>query len=379
MMRIIYKAPLIVLITSLCMTSISAYINFSGNRTLVESTIQSELRVASSLIQNTLFRVATKAASMASLVVNLPTVQKMMREKNRDELMKYLIPDFKIQHEKFHVAQTHFYLPPAISFLRGIVGIEKNGEDLSKTREMVLKANKEQRPLQGIEISPAGVSIRGMDAIKDDQGFIGSFEVQLDFSDVLKQLKEEIHFDAAIFVDNQLLEKISTLKGKSDTAKIIGGYLNIESTDWDLIHNLVTPNLLTKVNDIIYHTETLNGILYGIVILPLMDFKGAQIGSIFATRSFEETQIQLKNNWWKNIFFVLFQTLIFPLLVLILFYILFLKPLNRVAPKYHRLAEGKKEDLSAFTCRNDEIGDISKNIEKLVNKKIIENPANSKA
>ena len=81
---------------------------------------------------------------------------------------------------------AQFHTAPAISYLRIYTPEVGQGEDLSSFREMVVSANKDHEPRKGIEIGREGVSIRAIDLVKDAEGYIGSFEVGMNFMTVLE-------------------------------------------------------------------------------------------------------------------------------------------------------------------------------------------------
>lgn len=366
-MKIRYKTSLIMLIVILVVSAFSGYINYRSNVTLIESSMHRDLETVGAIIQADLDDRASKAAALASLTVSEPAVQAALRARDREQLIKLTVPPFLILKEKFGVVDGHFHVPPVVSFLR-TYKLEKYGDDLSKVRELILAAQKQQRALKGIEISSTGVSIKGVDVVKDDQGFIGTFEVGVSFASVLENVKKITGFDAAAFVNNDMMNRIATNAPKPDAEQIIGGYRNVFATDWAKIRAVVTPDLITHVNDITYKVGEVHGQFDGLVILPLLDFKGEQIGSIWALGDFSEYQKELRVNVVLCTAFAVGQAIILAALVFIVFSSFFLLPIDDVTDKIRELSEGKTDVTDKITIwaeRKDELGGLARNLQTL--------------
>lgn len=371
-MKIKYKAPLIVLLTAFVLTAISAYMNYQSNYQLISGAMQTELRTVSELAQSLIVGEATGAAAQAAMVTQLPPVKEAMKTKDRDALIKLMVPAYNVLHQKFHVVQGHFHVPPATSLLR-VRNPEKYGDDLSKDREMVLKANKEKRGFQGLEISSTGMNIRGIEVIKDNDEHLGTFESQVNFSSVIEDLKRVIGYDSGVFINDQLMNKVATLAEKPDPERIIGGYRNTFATDWKKVRPAATADLLNSVNEILYKIETINGQLYGIVVVPLLDFKGAQLGSLVSVRSFHHYQQELMASLVESLGFGFLQAVVLAGVLLIVIRVFLLGPMETIDQKFKDLFKGQLDvDVSALSASNDEIGSLAKNVETLKEKLIKE-------
>lgn len=370
-MKIRSKATIIMLSFILAVTSISCWINYLTNQKLIETAMHSDLHTISTMIQVDIDNQASTAAALASLVASDPAVQALLRARDREGLIKLIVPPFLILKDKYGVIDGHFHIPPATSFLR-TYKTATYGDDLSKIREIIVAAQKQQRPLQGIEISSTGVSIKGVDVIKDAQGFIGTVEVGESLGNVLETIKKITGFEAAAFVNNAKMEKITTNAAPVDKERIIGGYRNVFSTNWDVIRNVATPTLLNTVNDVTYQVGEMHGQFNGLVIVPLLDFKGEQIGSLWAVGDFTNYQKELRSNLILSIAFALFQSLVLSAIVLVIFTASYLLPIQNLAEKVQELSEtkgGEEEKIDAamipWMGRRDEVGTIAHSIQKL--------------
>lgn len=332
-MHVKYKALMLVGVITIVTAGISGWSSYATNNGIIESAKQKELRGTATLIQNDLQEQATKAAARASLVASLPSIQEAFRKGDREQLIQRLLPAFLIQRDKFGIREGHFHLAPAISFLRIYDVTAGHGEDLSGFREMVLATNRKQESQKGIEIGRRGLSIRGIDVIKDATGPIGSFEVGLSFSPILENLKKNAGFEAGVFVNAVMMSDIANLLPKPDAERIVGSYQNVEATNWKVVRPMVSADLLNDAKDVVVRIKTVDGVDYGLVAVPLLDFKGSRIGAIVAVKSFEDYQALQGSALVRAIAFAFLQAVILAGAMLILINVLFIHPLTAAAKK----------------------------------------------
>jgi len=338
-MHVKYKALAFIGAITIVTSAISGWSSYASNRGIIEAAKQKELRNTATMIQNDLGEQANKAAARASMVVNLPSIQDAFRAGDLDQLVARLQPVFLVQRDKYGVREGQFHTAPAISFLRIYDPKAGHGEDLSSFREMVLATNRKQEPQKGVEIGRRGLSIRGVDVIKDAKGPIGSFEVGMSFSPVLENLKKNAGFDAGVFVNAQMMADIATLLPKPDAEHIVGAYQNVEATNWKVVRPMVSPDLLNEAKDVATRIRTVDGVDYGMVAVPLLDYKGGRIGAIVAVKSFEDYQTLQNGALVRAIAFGVLQALIMIGAMLILINVLFIHPMAAAAAA----ASAKKE------------------------------------
>ena len=337
-MQIKYKALIFVGVITIFTAGISGWSSYTTNHDIIENAKQKELRGTATLIQNDLQEQASKAAARASIVVNLPSIQEAFRQGDREKIAERLLPAFLIQRDKYGVREGHFHLAPATSFLRIYDLKAGHGEDLSGFREMVLATNRKQEPQKGIEIGRRGLSIRGIDVVKDATGPIGSFEVGMSFSPVLENLKKNVGFEAGVFVDAVMMADVANLLPKPDAERIVGAYQNVESTNWKVVRPMVSADMLNEAKDTVTRIKTVDGVDYGMVAVPLLDYKGARIGAIVAVKSFEDYQAMQGGALVRAIAFAVLQAIILAGAMLILINVLFIAPMSSASA-----ASAKKE------------------------------------
>ena len=266
-------------------------------------------------------------------MVSLPSIQEAFRKGDRDQLVERLVPAFLVQRDKFGVREGQFHLAPATSFLRIFDVTAGHGEDLSSFREMVLATNRKQEAQKGIEIGRRGLSIRGVDVVKDTNGLIGSFEVGISFSPVLENLKKNAGFEAGVFVDAVMMSDIANLLPKPDAERLVGSYQNVEATNWKVVRPMVTADVLNEAKEVVTRIKTVDGIDYGMVAVPLLDYKGNRIGAIVAVKSFEDYQRMQGSALVRAIAFAVLQAMILSGAMLILINVLFTNALAAAEKK----------------------------------------------
>ncbi|HPG31320.1 MAG TPA: methyl-accepting chemotaxis protein, partial [bacterium] len=104
-------------------------------------------------------------------------------------------------------AQIHFHLPPAKSFFRSWTS-KNTGEDLSSFRETILKANNENKTVEGVEVGRGGLVIRGIVPINSIAGkHLGSVEAMFDLNALLKMITSSEKESFAILLHKDYADK----------------------------------------------------------------------------------------------------------------------------------------------------------------------------
>jgi hypothetical protein len=312
----------------------------------------------------------SKSLARADLISRLPFVQEYLASRSRDKLLETIKPALKVQKERYFVTEAQFHLPPATSYLR-VFKPKAPQEDLSSFRQMVLRVNKEQIPLSGIEIGRRGIGIRGVVPIQEQGVHIGSFEIAMDFKPLLNNLKKISGYDSAIFVSEEKMSRVATLIPKPDPEKIIGAMRVQDATNWRLIRGLTTPDLINSTFQMDAYHKEYDGESYSLILVPLMDFKGEQIGLIVAAKTMRYFENLRSSLFWNNIFLACGQALVITGIASILFNGLLLRPivsLGRSIKSMLGQRDVKDENSSSMdylSTRRDEVGEIARDCKTL--------------
>ena len=366
-MNIKWKSQLLLFMVAITTSIVSAYSGFQANNAMIESAKKRELNVTSTLIQSNIAEQINKASARASLVSSLPSIKQAFRAKNREEIANRLLPAMIVQRDQFGIREGQFVLPPAVSFLRIYALKDGHGEDLSGFRQMLLVANRTGEPQRGMEIGRRGLSIRAVYPVKDDDGLIGSFEIGLSFSSVLSQTKTNTGFDVGVFIDDKLMTEVAKLQPRPDSERIIGGYQAVEATDWAALKPLLSPAVFAKARDVSTELLTVNGNDYGLVLVPVLDYKGERIGAVVAVRDFSEFQNQQRWALTGTVAMAGLQIVLLTGALLIVVNAMLLKPFAAIASASNELADGNPApDLEDLANRRDEIGGMARSLQTLV-------------
>lgn len=368
-MNIKWKSQLLLFMVAITTSIVSAYSGFGASNAMIESAKKRELNVTATLIQSNINEQINKASARASLVSSLPSIKQAFRAKDRDAIATRLLPAMIVQRDQFGVREGQFILPPAISFLRIYALKDGHGEDLSGFRQMILIANRTGEPQRGIEIGRRGLSIRAVYPVKDDDGLIGSFEIGMSFSSILAQTKTNTGFDSGVFIDDKLMTDVAKLIPRPDNERIIGGYQAVEVTDWATLKPLLSPAMFAKARDVSLDLLTVNGIDYGLVLVPVLDYKGERIGAVVAVRDFSEFQTQQRWALTGTVAMAGLQIVLLTGALLIVVNAMLLKPFEAIALASDQLADGNPAtDLDDLANRKDEIGGMARSLQTLANK-----------
>jgi HAMP domain-containing protein len=368
-MNIKWKSQLLLFMVAITTSIVSAYSGFGASNAMIESAKKRELNITATLIQSNINEQINKASARASLVSSLPSIKQAFRAKDRDAIATRLLPAMIVQRDQFGVREGQFILPPAISFLRIYALKDGHGEDLSGFRQMILIANRTGEPQRGIEIGRRGLSIRAVYPVKDDDGLIGSFEIGMSFSSILAQTKTNTGFDSGVFIDDKLMTDVAKLIPRPDNERIIGGYQAVEVTDWATLKPLLSPAMFAKARDVSLDLLTVNGIDYGLVLVPVLDYKGERIGAVVAVRDFSEFQTQQRWALTGTVAMAGLQIVLLTGALLIVVNAMLLKPFEAIALASDQLADGNPAtDLDDLANRKDEIGGMARSLQTLANK-----------
>jgi methyl-accepting chemotaxis protein len=115
------------------------------------------------------------AEILSALVANIPLVGERLEASDRAFFNEQFVPGFKQFATDYGVEQFQFHTPPATSFFRVHLP-QKYGDDLSPFRFTVLAANRELKPVHGLENGVAGLGMRGIVPVYHDGRHVGSVE-----------------------------------------------------------------------------------------------------------------------------------------------------------------------------------------------------------
>ncbi|NJN94345.1 MAG: HAMP domain-containing protein [Anaerolineales bacterium] len=301
------------------------------------------------------------AVNLALGYAEMPKVQQSFAAGDRDALIELLYSSYLALDESTGIPQAQFHLPPATSFLR-LHQLDKFGDDLSSFRNTVLVANKEKKPISGLEKGKGGYGIRGVVPVTYKGEHIGSFEMGLAFDQAfLTNFKADTDIDASIYIRedeakvNTFVEDSQTNSNEASNYILYASTMESPPVVGDDIRNEVfnsgTPGVLRITH---------NNIPLALIVAPLKDFNNDVVGLIEMGFSREDVLAQMTNNRNLTLFIsvVILVGLIFVLWGLINRQIA--QPLEQLSKVANSIALGDTILEISYTKRTDEIGTLAR-------------------
>lgn len=352
------KITIILFAVVLATSSLITFVFYKQQVGLQEVGKRQLMEMVSGVIQNKIGDQAGFMLGRASMIAEVPSVKKAVRNRDKDALIAELTETSKLQKSMFGILQWAFYTPTSNSILY-MYDQQKPSEDVSGYREMINAASRNKEPLKGVEIGPAGAGIRGVIPIMDDAGLSGVMELSLDFSKFGTEIKKNTGFDVGVFVDDELMTRVAKSVPPPEKQYIMGGLRNIQYTDWKVVSSIVTPELLSGTTELKYYDNKLDGSNYGSMIFPLVDFSGKKIGVIVATKSMIEFDKQIQKALIIALTLLVFQIIVLTGAVLLITRGMLINPFMTLRKAVEEEGNDTGKELAS---RTDEIGIVAKKI-----------------
>jgi GAF domain-containing protein/HAMP domain-containing protein len=296
------------------------------------------------------------ALGLAAEIAGNPAAQEAFAAQNRQRLTELTLPGFE-KLQEFDVAQFQFYLPPATSFLR-LHSLQNYGDDLSSFRPTVILANASQKPVSGLESGRGGLGMRGIAPVYFQGRYIGSVEIGISVGQpLLDSLKKNHGGDWRILLTresmvNALPEEITKLpQGPTSSLLLLGSTQEEtffgEAESYESALN-GTPQVYRAV---------VNDKSYVILSSPLYDYSGKIIGIVDIIQD-RTAFAAAQDSRLAAVGVAGFITLFFSILIVALFTIQTLRPIQKLT---HAAADIASGDFSREVKINskDEIGALA--------------------
>lgn len=319
-----------------------------------------------------------RAQARAEMLADLPNLQRKLAAGDRAGLLADYGPMFKSQQDKYGVAQIQIQVAPGTTFLR-FQAPENFGDDVTQTRPLVMAVMGDHVARKAPALGKTGPGLFGIVPVNDASGtFLGSLEVGLSFSTVLDNLKSAYGLDLVLFIDEERLRKLSPDVNKDilDERNRVGKYLKVHATHWELLQPLATSRDLVGVSEPRRYVRESMGVPYGVVVVPLLNAAGEQLGVIAVAQSFEASRAATgRARVWQGLL-ALFAIVILAGAILVVVRGMMLHPLGVIAGKFGDLAKGKTDaPIEDDDTRCAELAELAEHHETLRTKLAASSPA----
>lgn len=182
-------------------TTTLVYIGLSSQEELIKREERKEVQKLYHVFLTVLDHKKEQALSLASVVSEIPEVEKLLAERDREGLRKFSAPIYEELKRDFGVLQFHFHIPPGQSFLR----LHLPGEygELMTYRKAPMEVMKTGKGVAGIERGLAGLGIRGVSPVFYQGALAGTIEVGFPLDgQLLDGLKRDWGAEFAVYENN---------------------------------------------------------------------------------------------------------------------------------------------------------------------------------
>ncbi|WP_373000444.1 EAL domain-containing protein [Sulfurimonas sp.] len=285
--------------------------------------------------------------------------------KNLDNISKSFKNNSDYKNVKVHIHDANIN-----SFLRHW-NLNKYGDDLKGFRDSIIDVKESRKPFITIESGRAGMLLRGLSPVMDNDKYIGSVEFIQGFNSIVKKAKEQKKYDLVFLaLDNEKGIK----RFDSNIYKVGNMFLSQRKN----ITSRKLLNTLQKV-DINNLTTKLFTIKdgYFITSIEMLNHNNVLIGYGLIAADIENVNSFVnatKATLLNQIYTMILIDIIILLSLLLILYILVKKPITNLIYAIHdienSLKNGDLKDLYSENKleikNNDEIGIVSKTINALL-------------
>ncbi|RXK03692.1 chemotaxis protein [Arcobacter sp. CECT 8989] len=297
--------------------------------------------------------------SNALSIANDGRIKKALRENNRELAilsLKSISKEMK-DHTPFKNIKVHVHTKDNKSFLRAWKA-EKYGDDLSSFRHSVVKVNSSNEPVNTMELGKAGLSLRTVVPIKDDNGeHLGSLEFIQGLNSVAKKFDKDK--DAFLLLMDLNVKKVELF---NDTNKLKNYLISQKFINKDFLADARTIDLeFLKANGS-YRSDK-----YFYTSSEVKDFRGETLGIYLVARplAIVESAIISAEKFINTAIMIL---VIFGLVVLVAILSnlknTVINPLSILSDAIVDLTKSNDPSQKIKLDRNDELGLLANNFNK---------------
>ena len=298
----------------------------------------------------------------AIMVANNGDVIRALQTNNRDlaiKALKKLSKEFR-ENTKFHNIKIHIHTADVHSFLRTWKP-NKYGDDLSSFRKTILWVKEHKKPLVAIELGRAGLVLRGLAPIMENNIYLGSVEFMQGLNSISRDLLKKNIYVIVAFDKNYL--NIAKFLRKSP--EFMDNYvmaLKSQAYDHDFYNNLKNMNLKKEIITNKYYA----------ISIPIKDFSGNIVAYAIVGKRLSDIQAVVDESENALIKQVLIMAIIDVIMLFVLLWIItkiVINPLNELNERIVDLVQGEGDLTKKIEIdTDDEIGQIANNINNFIDK-----------
>ncbi len=341
-MRFRRSAPIAIIVAIVLVVAGAATISnrlFSGMTDAVEA---DQFRTMGAIVETAIREAENKALARAELLADLPTVQRLLGVGDRAGLETELSRMFANQKARHGVDQMQFHIPPATSFLR-LHDPATFGDDLTAFRPLVVAVNRERVPMKGAAVARSGPAIFGVSPVFDAAGkHIGSVELGIDYGPLMAALKTAYGVDLGLFVEDTVLKQYAqgVDPERMGDENRVGRFIRFEATNAQLIAELASAQDVAVVNEPVRYVREAQGLVRGVLLLPVNSASGTPLGVIAATMDFSASRAAVNRSLIWQVVITLVAILTLAGFVIVVLRGFLLRPLQVLGERFDAVSAG---------------------------------------
>jgi methyl-accepting chemotaxis protein len=229
----------------------------------IEKNVQRLMQDNYNFFQTQIKDEAFRAYTLGKWVLQDKDILQAFADKDRQKLAELTHPYYSKIEKDIDIDLFQFHLPTARSFLR-VSQLNKYGDDLSLLRPAVVVANREQSPVMGLDLTPAGAKIGAILPVSYNNQHIGTMEFTRTFDNkFIQNLKKMSGQDYYIYYNNTAQNNYTLIASS-------GGQIRLSKELQNKFDNVYQKSQAAFILD--------NDIYYG--IYKLTDYSNKAVGIV---------------------------------------------------------------------------------------------------
>ena len=338
---LMFKVSLLISVLLFLISAVYTVKSFVNTRDIFEEENREQMEMIISAVNSEIEKEYLQLQFGLEPILKNDNIIKAFAHRDRVTLAQLTLPTMNGLRE-LGVEQFQFHLPDGSSFFRAHKP-EKYGDDLSSFRFTVVDANEKQEITSGLEGGVAGAGFRYVVPVKYYGSHIGTVELGLGLNkETLNYFKKQFQGEWYYYaVDDN---NYSIITGTNEESDLI----NFTEQEFKKILNN---------EKLIYSKDQ-----YNVFVLPLEDY--SKYVKWFLVRVEDGTKVisMINDSLINNVIFAAVFLLISIVISLFFARRIMIKPVNLLAEKIRKIAEGDLTGESITVKSKDEIGQLSEDI-----------------
>jgi len=259
--------------------------------------------------------------------------------------------------------KIHIHDAKVHSFLRAWKP-EKFGDDLKSFRKTIVDVKNNKKPIIAIELGRAGLVLRGLAPIVEDNTYLGSVEFMQGLNSIVKQARKNEGFEMVVVMKDDFLSTATALK---DAPKVSNYILAVNESAID-------KNFFNSLKDIdLSKTSTFKTTKdYFVISEPIKDFSNNIVGYAVVGNKLSNVNSVIDksaSSLLRQVYIMAFVFLIVLVFLMMIIKIAVVNPIVNLDKVAQELAQGDADLSKRLPVKTeDELGHASRSFNEFLNK-----------